>query len=224
MTLMRLQTPATLREAATDELRRAIVSGRLAPGALLKDTELAIQLGLSATPVREALMQLVAEGLVAIEPNKSRHVAAIDIGATVQLLQVQEALWSLGYSWGIPKIDAAAVAALRSINAALEAALAAGDLLSAVSAALSFHRAVMEASGNLELVRVSTDRLALIQRFVLLAAPWITSTKGLNDHKAIVAAIERGDHAGAIAIFKASNAELLRAAITLRDAQIKEKK
>jgi DNA-binding GntR family transcriptional regulator len=217
MTLMRLQAPATLREAATVELQRAIVTGRLAPGTLLKDTELAGQLGLSATPVREALMQLAAEGLVIIEPNKSRRVAPIDIDATVQLLQVQQALWLLGYTWGIPKIDTAGVAELHAINATLEAALTAGDALAAVSAALSFHRVVMQASGNQELVRVSTDRLSLIQRFVLLCLPWITSTKGLADHRAIVAAIERKDNAGAIAIFEASHSELLRAAISLRD-------
>lgn len=216
--LARLRAPATLREAATDELRRAIVSGQLAPDTVLKDTELAERLGLSATPVREALMQLAAEGLVLIEPNKSRRVAPIDLDATAQLLQVQQALWQLGYRWGIPKIDAAGIAELRAINVAFETALQAGDKLAAVAAALSFHRVVMEASGNRELARVSIDRLALIQRFVLARMPWMATTQGLAEHQAIVAALERGEHAAAIAVFEASNGEFVRSALALRDA------
>src|ERR1700728_355108 len=66
MGLARLSMPMTRHQAAVVQLRDAIVCGALAPGEHLKDLEIAAQLGLSSTPVREALVQLAAEGLVQI--------------------------------------------------------------------------------------------------------------------------------------------------------------
>jgi DNA-binding transcriptional MocR family regulator len=70
----RFAVPLTRREAVLRQLRREIVDGTLASGAVLKDAELAARLGVSITPVREALGQLAAEGLVDIaQPDPLRN-------------------------------------------------------------------------------------------------------------------------------------------------------
>ncbi|MFA5547518.1 MAG: GntR family transcriptional regulator [Porticoccaceae bacterium] len=215
--LARLKTPATLNAAASDQLREAIVTGRLAPGAQLKDGEVAAWLGLSATPVREALVRLAAEGLVEIEPNRSKRVAPIDHQAMVELLQVQNELWALGYAWGAPRIGKAELAVLDQLCGVHRDAIDAGDPRGAVAAAHGFHRVLMEASGNRELVRVSVDRLPLIQRYVLLCVPTLIVPEMSRQHRAMVKALRGGDSAAAIAIFRAISEDLLRAAERLRD-------
>ena len=215
--LARLKTPTTLNAAASDQLREAIVTGQLAPGALLKDGEVAAWLGLSATPVREALVRLAAEGLVEIEPNRLKRVTPIDHQAMLELLQVQNELWALGYAWGAPRIGEAELAVLDQLCGAHRDAIDRGDLRGAVAAAHGFHRVLMEASGNRELVRVSVDRLPLIQRYVLLCVPTLIVPAMSRQHRAMVKAFKGGDSATAIAIFRTISRALLMAAEQQRD-------
>jgi DNA-binding GntR family transcriptional regulator len=210
--------PTTLNQAAVERLRDAIVTGALAPGALLKDAEIALWLGLSATPVREALVRLAAEGLVEIEPNRLKRVAPIDDGAMVDLLRVQIELWALGYAWGGPHVDAADLARLAQANAAHRDAIDRGDARARTLAAHDFHLVLMEASDNRELVRVSVDRLPLIQRYVLLRAPALDVESMLGHHDAMYRALAQGDVPPAIAAFRAAGGLLLAAAEALRDA------
>ena len=73
---MTYSLPLTRSEAIVRHLREEIVSGRLAPGTVVKDAELAESLGVSITPVREAIAQLAAEGLIDLSPNRTRRVTA----------------------------------------------------------------------------------------------------------------------------------------------------
>ena len=67
-----------VRKEAYVKLRNWILDGTLAPGAKLRDKELAEQLGVSRTPIREALLRLEDEGFVKAKPNRSTHVSSID--------------------------------------------------------------------------------------------------------------------------------------------------
>lgn len=209
-------SPATLREAVVEQLRLAIITGQLPPGEILKDGELAARLGLSTTPIREALVQLAAEGLVEIKPNRLKRVAAIDLEAMIELLEVQSHLWCLGYRLGAPKIDAEDIAELKRIYLGHAEAIAYGDLTAAISAANAFHRVFMAASGNRELVRVSLDRVPLIQRFVRLCAPELVSVEMLKKHRDILAALEQGELEAAIDLNREACDALTEAARRLR--------
>jgi DNA-binding GntR family transcriptional regulator len=81
-----------LADAVSDALRDAISDGRLAPGLRLREVMLARQLGVSATPVREALRQLEREGLVAVDPHRGAAVAALTVGEFVDLYEIHEIL------------------------------------------------------------------------------------------------------------------------------------
>jgi DNA-binding GntR family transcriptional regulator len=196
------------------------VLGKLKPGALLKDAELALKLGLSATPVREALVELAGEGLVEIEPNRLKRVTPIDYQAMVELLEVQHSLWALGYQWGVHRVGPAELKRLRAAHASHTRALRARNVAGAIAGAIAFHRVLMDASGNRELLRVSLDRLALIQRFVLLSAPSIVSTEGLAYHHAMLEALERGNVDAVLPIYHDATSVLLTAARSLRDRHV----
>lgn len=216
--LTRLTTPTTLHQAAVTQLREAIIVGALPPGTLLKDAEVAKQLGLSATPVREALLQLASEGLVEIEANRLKRVTPIDHQAMVELIQIQIELWALGYAWGGPRIGAAELARLTEANIAHHRAVSRGDVRARTLAAHAFHLVLMQASCNRELVRVAVDRLPLLQRYVLLCVPDLGAEDMLRHHEAMHAALKRGDVAAAIATFRTASGVLRAAAESLRDA------
>ena len=70
-------SPPTRREAVERQLRAEIVSGALPAGTVLKDAEIAARFGVSITPIREAIAQLAAEGLIDIAPNRTRRVTQL---------------------------------------------------------------------------------------------------------------------------------------------------
>jgi DNA-binding GntR family transcriptional regulator len=192
-TLQPLASPLTLSSAVAEHLRLAIVAGELAPGSLLKEVELASRVGVSATPVREALSELCAEGLVEIEPNRLKRVAPIDPGKTLQLFRVQTALWRMGYVWSFVHIGAAELRLLEKSLADYAQALVEGDTLAAIRAGHAFHTVFVLASGNAELLRVTLDRRSLIARFILMRGSATISSAGLKQHRLILKALKRGD-------------------------------
>jgi DNA-binding GntR family transcriptional regulator len=188
-----LASPVTLGEAVAEHLRTAIVAGELPPGVHLREVELAARIGVSATPVREALAQLQAEGLVEIEPNRLKRVAPLDSAKTLNLFRVQAALWRLGYVWSFDRIGEAEVGKLEQSLIHYSTALERGDPLGAIRAGHAFHTVFVQASGNEELLRVTLDRLSLIARFILLRGSSTVSLAGLKQHRMMLKALKRGE-------------------------------
>ncbi|MGI4747108.1 MAG: GntR family transcriptional regulator [Janthinobacterium lividum] len=207
--LGRLSTPLTLRDGVAEQLRIAIVSGRLQPGSVLTETGLAAQLGVSATPVREALLDLAAEGLVESETHRLRRVTPIHLAATLDLLRVQGALWRMGYVWGFPRIGPGELSRLEDALASYAVALTTGDTLSAIRSAQDFHTVFIAASGNGELLRVTLDRRSLIARFILLRGARTVSNSGLVQHRAMLTSFRNGDTADVLARLDQLSARLI---------------
>ncbi len=108
--------PLTRREAVARQLRGEILSGHLPPGTLLKDAELAARLGMSITPVREAITQLAAEGLVDISPNRTRKVAGFTLKSALDLVDVMELLACAGFTAGAENLTDEQLARLRTVR------------------------------------------------------------------------------------------------------------
>lgn len=193
-----LASPPTRRHAVVAQLRDAIVAGTLEPGMLLREVALAKSLGVSATPVREAIGELASEGLIEVEAHRLKRVTPMDFKAMRDLLRVQTELWRLGYVWGMPHVGATELAAVEASVARYRAALDADDPLDAIRAGHDFHAAVITASGNRELLRSTLDRRSLIARFVLLHGRATVSRSGLRGHEGILQALRRRQHAEAL--------------------------
>ena len=97
---MSYAVPLTRREAIVHQLRHEIVTGALPPGTVVKDAEVAARLGVSITPVREAIAQLAAEGLIDIAPNRTRRVTHVTQKNALELIDVIGVLASAGVEWG----------------------------------------------------------------------------------------------------------------------------
>jgi DNA-binding GntR family transcriptional regulator len=82
------EMPATRREAVAEHLREEILSGALPPGAPIRDAEIAARLKVSITPVREAITELIGEGLVVSAANKRRHVAVLTQRQAIELMDM----------------------------------------------------------------------------------------------------------------------------------------
>lgn len=205
----------TLQQTAVALLRGAIVRGDLPPGAWLKVGDVAQAMGLSTTPTREALVQLAGEGLVESVPHRGHRVAPLDAAVMVEVLQVQIRLWALGYEWGVPRLGVATVQQLEDHHACYVAAIQAGDALSTVQAAHRFHGVVLNASGNRELMRLSQDRIALVQRFVALHAQDIDAWAMCSVTKELLQAVVRRDAAAAVTHFGYMSQKLLDLALVL---------
>lgn len=137
-----------LRDDVLTRLRNAIVDGTLAPQEQLRDTELATWLGVSRTPVREALLELSRAGLVRATPGRSTVVAPVEAAAVGEAQSVVAAMHALVVRQAVPRLSRADLDAMRAANAEFAAARRAGDLEGALAADERFHQVAIAASGN----------------------------------------------------------------------------
>src|ERR1700754_105858 len=110
---MSYAVPLTRREAIVQQLRHEIVTGALPPGTVVKDAEVATRLGVSITPVREAIAQLAAEGLIDIAPNRTRRVTHVTQKNALELIDVMGVLASAGVEWGVDNLTVSHLARMR---------------------------------------------------------------------------------------------------------------
>jgi DNA-binding GntR family transcriptional regulator len=188
------EVPLTRREAVVQRLRQEIASGTLAPGTLLKDAELAARLGVSITPVREAITQLAAEGLVDISPNRTRKVAGFSHKQALEIVDVMELLACAGFERGVENLTDDHIALMRKRFTEYTEALKAGDVMAAGASGADFSTIVIMAGGNRELQSLVDLVVARSLRFQALGPdspiwePWVT---GYRDTLELLEAGER---------------------------------
>lgn len=138
--------------AATEVIREAILDGRLLPGRRLKEEELAQELGISRTPVREALLMLQAEGLVDAAPNRGATVRSHSVEDLNDLYQLRALLEGYAARRAATRLSDEAVAGLRESCARFEALIEKGaDMRVLVRENLVFHQAILESAGSARL-------------------------------------------------------------------------
>ena len=143
-----------LRDSVHDRLRDAIVDGTLAPGEVVRDTELAAWLGVSRSPVREALLRLGETGLVRSAPGRSTIVAEIDLAEVREAHAVVVSMHRLAVAEAVGRLTDADVERMREANLRFAAAIDARDTDAALAADDDFHGVAVEVSGNRALATV----------------------------------------------------------------------
>lgn len=136
------------------ELRAALMEGRMRPGQRLKIRDLAQQLGVSETPVREAVMQLVRERALRMEQAKAITVAGLTLAQYLELRQVRMALEGMAAEAAATRITDAGTRALERAHAELVRAEAAGEAAPAIRANWRFHHGLYRAAAMPELLAV----------------------------------------------------------------------
>ena len=133
--------------AATELIRAAILDGRLTPGQRLKEEELARELGISRTPVREALLILQAEGLVDASPNRGAVVRALDADDLEDLYQLRALLEGHAARRAAGNISDAALVSLRESCDRFESIID-DEVTELVKENVLFHNVILDASGS----------------------------------------------------------------------------
>lgn len=185
--------PTSLKIVAADEVRRQIFEGQLRPGTRIDQDRIAEQLGISKLPVREAVIELSAEGIVQLEPRRGAFVA------TLAREDILDQYWMLGVISGM----AAERAADRLTDADLDTLTAmAAEMESSTSTETEellnhqFHRIINRATGSRRLTaEIKTLSRAIPQGFYESHAGWRESTT--HDHHEIVQALRERDGATA---------------------------
>lgn len=192
----------TLAEQAYRELRARIVDGRLPGGTRLLPNELATDLGISPTPVKEACLRLEADGLVATTARRGmtvRSFAAEDVESLYAArLLIEKGAVEAAFDAG--RIDAtlkARLAASLEGHAAFAAGPSLDDLAQALDHDRAFHTALVEAAG-LPVISETHARL-LNQTHTLLASVPGDYRQSVAEHRAIFDALAAGDRAGTLA-------------------------
>jgi DNA-binding GntR family transcriptional regulator len=129
------------------ELRRRIVSGAMEQGSVLSQAKLAQEIGVSTTPLREALRQLAAEGLVELKSHSDARVAALTADEARHLYAIRESLDPLAAGLAAESRTPSDVSRIEAALAQLQPLRTAGDL-AALAAHREFHRAIYTAAAN----------------------------------------------------------------------------
>lgn len=144
----------SLREQVAGALRTAVVSGEMKPGQVYSAPALAARYGVSATPVREAMLDLAKQGLIEVVPNKGFQVTTVSPAALDQITEIRLMLEPPAAAMAAKRATTQDVAELLPVALAIVDAAATGDLTSYVRADRDFHGRLLVLSGNDRLVDI----------------------------------------------------------------------
>lgn len=192
--LPNLAARTSLREQVANALRAAMISGQLQPGVVYSAPALAATFGVSATPVREAMLDLAKEGLVEAVRNKGFRVIQLSDRDLDELTDLRMLIEVPTTAELAGRLDAGALAGLRELANRIEAGAANNDLIAYLEADREFHLTLLGHAGNRHLVELVGE---LRSRARLYGLGRLADTGALGDsareHTSLVGLIERGD-------------------------------
>jgi len=190
-----LQTPdshATKLERGTRILRQAILRGDLQPGQRLKQQDLADQLGMSSTPVREVLRVLESEGLLERIPYKGVYVAEVSPEEVKESAPIRAVLEKLAVELAVPQLTSREIERLERLNRSMEEALTQMDFVQIRKLNYDLHITIYQASGSPMLVNMIERLWPKFATNVLWMIPG-RAQRSIQQHRAIIQAIKEGD-------------------------------
>ncbi len=154
-----------LRDVVFHTLREAILRGDLKPGERLMEIQLSNRLGVSRTPIREAIRMLEQEGLAVTIPRKGAQVAKMTEKDMEDVLQIREALDELAASIACEQIDEEELEALRETMREFEESTTTADVPRIAEADVRFHDIIYQATGNPRLVNILNNLREQMYRY-----------------------------------------------------------
>ena len=154
-----------LRDVVFDTLRQAILTGQLQPGERLMEIHLADKLGVSRTPIREAIRKLELEGLVLMIPRKGAEVAQITEKNMQDVLEVRKALEELSVQLACERITPEQVEEMKMAAEDFRKVLKSGDVTKIAEADVKFHDIIFAATNNQRLITLLNNLREQMYRF-----------------------------------------------------------
>jgi len=187
-----------LREAVCETLRDAIRKGILEPGERLMEVQLAEELGISRTPVREAIRKLEQEGYVIMMPRRGTYVADISAGDIKEIFEIRSALESLAAGLAARRIEPDELETLQNLLLEIEGYIAKNDIEKIVETDIKFHGLLYQVSRNDRLVNIISNLKEQLARFRTLSMSYPGRLQEtLEEHSEMVEAIANGDASAA---------------------------
>ena len=192
-----------LRDVVFKTLRKGILTGELKPGERLMEIHLANRLGVSRTPIREAIRKLEREGLVTMVPRRGAEVANITEKNLKDVLEVRQALESLAIELACERITEENKEELRQKLDQVETAVRTGDTGAIASADVAFHDAIVEFSGNMRLIQLVGNLGEQMYRYRFEYIKDVSKhSQIMSEHRIMFDSIMENDRAKAARIVK----------------------
>ena len=195
---IKLDSYQPLREVVCESLREAIRRGILKPGERIMEIQLAEELGVSRTPVREAIRKLELEGYVVMMPRRGTYVANMSIRDINEIFEIRTSLESLSNGLAAEHITDEELEHLQRLLVIIGGYIKEGNMEKIVETDIEFHDLMYHAARNQRLVGIISNLRDQLTRFRTLAMSHPGRLEAtLEEHKAIVEAIANGDRRSA---------------------------
>jgi DNA-binding GntR family transcriptional regulator len=185
--------PKTAQQAVAEALRHDITTGKLAPGSWIVQEAVAEQFGMSRIPVREALKTLEAEEYITYVPHSGYRVTKLSLDDLLEVFELRAILEEALIRDAMPAVTAEVVDEMRSANAEMDAALAAGDLIAVGVANRRFHFLTFQQSGMARTKRIVTQLWNTADAYRPLYSPLLDMVKVCDEHTLMIDAMAERD-------------------------------
>ena len=194
LTKLNLDNYKPLRDVVFENLRSAILEGKLKSGQRLMEVQLAEQLGVSRTPVREAIRKLELEGLVVMLPRKGAYVANISVKDLMDVLEIRASLEGLGASLAAERRNDEDIKNLEELEVEFEEAVRTQNIDMLLKKDIEFHECIFKSTNNKKLHQLINSLWEQVYRFrVTYISDYDSTVNIIEEHKMILDAIKRRD-------------------------------
>lgn len=190
---MNVPDQRSLRERAYEAIKRRILDSLYKPGELLSENQLADELGISRTPIREALRDLASGGLVRILPQRGVMVSELTLQDIVEVYQLREQLECFAVRLATDRLSSAAAAAFLADHERATSCMQAGQLRAAYNHSVLLHSRIVELARNSRLAQFMGQLSDQVHRFGLLTLRNGRVGPALAEHGEIIEAMVRGE-------------------------------
>jgi len=189
---LKLDNYKPLREVVFNSIRGAIISGVLKPGERLMEVQLAEKMGVSRTPIREAIRKLELEGLVVMIARKGAYVADLSIKNITDVLEVRAALEGLASGLAALRMTEEEIKDLELTAKRFEQAMNSNDVEGIIQTDIEFHEKIFKATRNEKLLQLTNSLMEQVQRFrVMYLNKAAKSTNLIKEHYKIAEVISK---------------------------------
>ena len=194
LTKINLDNYKPLRDVVFENLRTAILEGNLKAGQRLSEVQLAEQLGVSRTPIREAIRKLELEGLVVMLPRKGAYVANMSFKDLIDVLEIRASLEGLAASLAAERRNDEDIIDLEKLAKEFETCVRETNIEGVLKTDIDFHEKIFMMANNKKLYQLITSLWEQVHRFrVTYVSDYDASLSLVEEHNKILQAIKDGD-------------------------------